>query len=527
MRDLHRPGRSPVYAPNAAIATSHPLATQAGIDVLKSGGTAVDAAVAACAVLCVVEPAMTGIGGDCFALIAPKGSGDIVALNGSGRAPAAAELGWYLERGIKEIGMTADPHAVTVPGAIAAWTVLLERFGKKGFAELLAPAIRFAEEGFPVASRVGADWIDDTPRLQQHAVSREFMLVNGKAPAIGTRHSNPRLGATFRRIAEKGRDGFYTGPVADDIVKELRSLGGLHTLEDFAKAEAEWVDPIKTTFRGHDVYECPPNGQGICALMIMNILSGYDIAGLSDVQRIHLLAEATKLAYAQRDRYVSDPRQVDVPVDWLLSEEHAKGLRAMIDPQRAGAFRPSDFPVHKDTIYLSCVDADGTAISFINSLFSGFGSAIMAPESGVMLQNRGRSFCLQEGHANAIAPNKRPMHTIIPGMVVKDGKAVAPFGVMGGQYQSTGHTGFLSNILDLGMDVQESMDAPRSFALGGKLQVENTFAPEIYAALEAKGHILEHMGKPLGGSQAVWIDRANGCLVAGSDPRKDGCALGY
>ena len=527
MRDLHRPGRSPVYAPNAAIATSHPLATQAGLDVLKAGGTAVDAAVAACAVLCVVEPAMTGIGGDCFALIAPKGSGEIVAINGSGRAPAAAELGWYLERGIKEIGLTGDPHAVTVPGAIAAWTELLNRFGRKGFDELLAPAIRYAENGYPVASRVGSDWSEETPRLLQHPVSREVMLVNGKAPAIGTRHRQPKLAATFRRIAEKGRDGFYTGPVAEDIVGHLRSLGGLHSLDDFAAAEAEWVTPIKTAYRGHDVYECPPNGQGICALMILNVLSGHDIADLSEIDRVHLLAEATKLAYAQRDRYVSDPRQADVPAEWLLSEGHAAGLRAMIDPARAGAFRPSDFPTHKDTIYLSCVDAEGTAISFINSLFSGFGSAIMAPESGVMLQNRGRSFRLEGGHVNVIAPRKRPMHTIIPGMVVKDGQAVAPFGVMGGQYQSTGHANFLSNVLDLGMDIQEAMDAPRSFALAGKLQVENTFAPATLAALEAKGHVLEHMEKPLGGSQAVWIDRANGCLVAGSDPRKDGCAMGY
>lgn len=527
MRDLHRPGRSPVYAPNAAIATSHPLATQAGLDVLKAGGTAADAAVAACAVMCVVEPAMTGIGGDCFALIAPKGSGEIVALNGSGRAPAAAEIGWYLERGIKEIGLTADPHAVTVPGAVSAWAALLERFGRKGFAELLAPAIRYAEEGYPVAPRVGTDWIEDTPRLLQHAVSREVMLVNGKAPAIGTRHRQPRLAATLRRIAEKGRDGFYTGPVAEDIVGELRSLGGLHTVEDFAAAAPEWVEPIRTTYRGHDIYECPPNGQGICALMILNILSGYDVAGLSQVDRVHLLAEATKLAYAQRDRYVSDPRKVKVPAEWLLSAEHADGLRAMIDPKRAGAFRQSDFPVHRDTIYMCAVDADGTAVSFINSLFSGFGSCIMAPQSGVMLQNRGRSFRIEEGHANAIAPGKRPMHTIIPGMVVKDGRAVAPFGVMGGQYQSTGHANFISNILDLGMDVQEAMDAPRSFALAGKLQVENTFPAETLAALETRGHVLEHMERPLGGSQAVWIDHANGCLIAGSDPRKDGCAMGF
>jgi gamma-glutamyltranspeptidase/glutathione hydrolase len=527
MRDLHRPGRSPVYAPTAAIATSHPLATQVGIDVLKAGGTAVDAAVAACATLCVVEPAMTGIGGDCFALIAPKGSGEIVAMNGSGRAPAAAELSWYLERGIKEIGLTGDPHAVTIPGAVSAWAALLERFGRKSLGELLAPAIRYAEEGYPVASRVGSDWVEETPRLLAHPVSREVMLVGGKAPAIGSRHRQPKLAATLRRIAEHGRDGFYSGPVAEDIVSHLRSLGGLHTIDDFAAATSEWVEPIKTAYRGHDIYECPPNGQGICALMILNQLSGYDVAGLSEVARVHLLAEASKLAYAQRDRYVSDPRREKVPADWLLSDEHAKALRTMIDPTRAGAHRPSDFPAHKDTIYLSCVDAEGTAVSFINSLFSGFGSAIMAPESGVMLQNRGRSFRLEEGHVNAIAPGKRPMHTIIPGMVVKDGRAVAPFGVMGGQYQSTGHANFISNILDLGMDVQEAMDAPRSFPLAGKLQVENTFDKATLAALEAKGHLLEHMEKPLGGSQAVWIDHANGVLVAGSDPRKDGCAMGY
>jgi gamma-glutamyltranspeptidase/glutathione hydrolase len=527
MRDLHLPGRSPVYAPNAAIATSHPLASQVGLDVLKSGGTAVDAAVAACAVLCVVEPHMTGIGGDCFALVAPKGSGDVVAMNGSGRAPGKAELSWFLGKGITELGASNDPHTVTVPGAVGAWTALLERFGTKTLGELLQPAIKYAEEGYPVSSRVGSDWADAVEKLSKNQAAKAAMLPGGKAPAIGTRHSQPKLAATFKVIAEKGRDGFYTGAVAEDIVASLNKLGGLHSLEDFANAAPEWVEPIKAKFAGHEVYECPPNGQGICALMIMSILDRHDIASLSQADRVHLIAEATKLAYAQRDRYVADPRQVDVPVDWLLSDAHIAALDAMIDPDKAGAFEPSDFPVHKDTIYLSCVDKDGTAISFINSIFSDFGSCIMSEKTGVMLHNRGKSFHLVEGHPNAIAPNKRPMHTIIPGMLVKDGRAVAPFGVMGGQYQSTGQATFLSNLLMRGMDPQEALDDSRSFATEGTLQVESTFAPETYAALEKKGHSLTRMPKPIGGGQAVVIDEKNGVLVAGSDPRKDGCALGY
>lgn len=527
MRNLHRPGRSPVYAPTACISTSHPLATEAGITILRSGGNAVDAAIAACAVMCVVEPHMTGIGGDCFALVAPKGASKPFALNGSGKAPMAATVDWFESQGITELGLTGDPHAVTIPGAIAAWAALLERFGKKTFAEVLAPAIHYAETGYPISSRVGADWQDEVERLAAHPVSKEAMLVDGKAPAIGSMHRQPKLGATLRRIAEQGRDGFYKGPVAEDIVGHLRSLGGLHTMDDFAAASAEWVEPITANYRGLDIYECPPNGQGICALLIMKIMETFDVASLSEVDRVHLLAEATKLGYATRDRYVGDPSQVAVPVEWLLSKDHISKLAAMIDMEKAGTFAESDFPVHKDTVYLSCVDEDGTAISFINSLFSGFGSAIMAPESGVMLHNRGRSFNLKRGHANAITPGKRPMHTIIPGMAFKGGKIVGPFGVMGGQYQSTGQAGFISNVVDLGMDPQEAMDAPRSFAHEAVLQVENTFAPEVYKELEARGHTLKHMDKPIGGSQCVWSDQDSGVLIGASDPRKDGGSLGY
>jgi gamma-glutamyltranspeptidase / glutathione hydrolase len=526
MRNLQRPGRSPVIAPDAMIATSHPLASQVGIDILKSGGNAVDAAISACATLCVVEPAMTGIGGDCFVLYTPQGAAKPIAMNGSGRAPRAASVDALRDCGVEEISVQS-PHAVTIPGAIAAWTKLNADHGTKAMDELLAPAINYAENGFPVAQRVGGDWAGLMPKLMADPVSSEQMTNAGKAPAIGSIFKQPRLAGTLRNIARHGRDAFYLGEVADDIVNRLRAMGGLHTLDDFAAAEAEYVEPIETTYNGHQVHECPPNGQGICALMIMNILSRHDITVLSEADRVHLLAEAAKLAYHQRDRHIADPGFENISIDWLLSEAHAASLDAMIDATRAGNFHNSDFPNHTDTTYLCCVDRDGNAISFINSLFAGFGTGIMAPKSGVMLHNRGSSFRIDAEHVNRIEGGKRPMHTIIPGMVMRDGKTIAPFGVMGGQYQSVGHSGFLSDVLDRGFDVQEAMDAPRSFAHGGVLQVEDNFAPETYAELKRRGHVLEHMQTPLGGSQCVWIDHENGTLTGGSDPRKDGCAIGY
>lgn len=528
MRNLHRPGRSPAVATGAMIATSHPLASQVGIEVLKSGGNAVDAAIAACATLCVVEPAMTGIGGDCFALYMPAGASVPVALNGSGRAPAAASVEALRARGVDEIPIQS-PHAATVPGAIAAWTRLNADHGRKGMDELLAPAIHYAEEGFPVAARVGTDWRAGLAKLLADEVSARVMTVGGAAPAIGSRFRQPLLAATLRKIAAGGRAAFYEGEVAEDMVDRLRGLGGLHTLDDFAACEPEYVAPISTEYRDHTVFECPPNGQGICALIMLNILARRGAAGLGEADRVHLFAEAAKLAYRQRDRYVADPAFEEVPVEWLLSDAHADALAARIDPARAGAFHDSDFPNHPDTTYLCCVDRDGNAISFINSLFSGFGTAIMAPRSGVLLHNRGSSFRVDPGHANRIEGGKRPMHTIIPGMVAREGRAIAPFGVMGGQYQSVGHANFLSHVLDDGLDVQEAMDRPRSFAFAGALQVEDHFAPETCRELERRGHVLERApaNAPLGGSQCVWIDRANGVLTGGSDPRKDGCAIGY
>ena len=526
MRNLQRPGRSPVMAGNAMIATSHPLASQVGIDIMKSGGNAVDAAIAACATLCVVEPAMTGIGGDCFALYSPAGSTVPLALNGSGRAPKAASVDGIRAQGISTIEVQSA-HAVTVPGAIAAWTKLNADHGHKSMEELLAPAIDYAQNGFPVMHRVGMDWAGLKTKLLADDIASKVLLKNGEAPQIGTIFSQPLLAETLKTISREGRDGFYKGAIAEDIVNRLKELGGFHTLNDFDECEVEYVSPINTQYRGHEVHECPPNGQGICALMILNILSRHNISKMDEVNKIHLLAEATKLAYHQRNLYVSDPKFSQIPVDWLLSEAHTNELNRMIDLDTACTPQSLDFPSHEDTTYLCCVDIDGNAISFINSLFSGFGSGIMAPKSGVILQNRGSSFLIDDTHTNRIEGGKRPMHTIIPGMITKSEKTIAPFGVMGGQYQSTGHSNFISNVLDLGLDIQEAMDQPRSFAIDGLLQVEDGFSSNVYEQLQEKGHELEYMEKPLGGSQAVWIDHANGVLIGGSDPRKDGCALGF
>jgi gamma-glutamyltranspeptidase/glutathione hydrolase len=532
MRDFHRPGRSPVYAQNAAVATSHPQATLAALNILQQGGNAVDAAVAAVALLGVIEPAMTGIGGDCFVLYVPKGKGKVIALNGSGKAPAAARAEWYAERGETTQPLNS-PHGVTIPGAVAAWDRLVADHGSKSLGELLQPAIDAAENGFVVAPKVGSDWAGEAPRLAADPVSSKIVLVDGKAPSIGSVFKAPLLAATLKKIAAKGRDGFYTGEVAQDIVSHLNSRGGLHTLEDFADAAPEYVEPIKTTYKGLDIYECPPNGQGITALIILNILSGFDLTdtGLSEADRIHLLAEATKLAYHQRDDYISDPRQVKIPVEKILSAGYADALRARVDMGKAGTpvSVDADSVEHKDTTYLCVVDKDGNAISFINSVFHGFGSSIVTPKTGVVLQNRGLSFKFAPGHVNSIAPGKRPMHTIIPAMAMKGDTCVGPFGVMGGQYQSTGHAAFVSNILDRGMDIQEAMDAPRSFAYAGPLQAENGIDAATVADLEKRGHTVERAPakKPIGGSQAIFRDPDTGVLVAGSDPRKDGCALGY
>lgn len=527
MRDFQSPGRSQALGGEAMAATSHPLATLTAIEVLRAGGNAVDAAIAASAVLCVAEPHMTGIGGDCFVLYAPKG-GLPLALNGSGRAPAGASLDWYLERGFRGIPVQS-PHAVTVPGAIDAWCRLHADHGTTELAALLAPAIKLAEEGCLVTPRVAADFALAPFKPLGDPVAARIFARDGRPLGVGERMAQPLLAATLRRIARDGRQGFYEGPVAEDMVARLNQAGGLHTLEDFATPSVDYVAPLSAPYRGYDLFECPPNGQGLVALMILQTLSGYALDGdrLSSADRIHLLAEATKAAYRARDAFFGDPGVTPVPVERFLSSDYAHGIRARIRLDAASANEAWDEPEHKDTVYLTIVDRDRNAVSFINSLFHDFGSGIMAPQSGVMLHSRGAMFRTIPGHPNAIAPRKRPLHTIIPGMLVKDGQAVMPFGVMGGQYQAAGQAHVLSQMLDRGADPQEALDAPRSFAFDGALVLETGIAAGDAADLARRGHRVERAAGPLGGGQAIWIDRQRGVLVGGSDPRKDGFALGF
>jgi gamma-glutamyltranspeptidase/glutathione hydrolase len=513
MRDFQKPGRSAAFAEHGMAATSHPASTLAAVEMLKAGGNAMDAAIAAVAVQGVVEPHMTGIGGDCFCLYAPK-AGLPLAFNGSGRAARRATLDWYLERKIAAIE-EESAHAVTAPGAVDSWCRLHADHGSKPLDEVLAPAIRAADEGFVVSPRVAWDWQRDTAKLANDRCAREMFLP---ARQPGDKFRNPALARTLRRIAREGRSAFYEGPVAAEIAARVQERGGHLTVEDLAAQEGQYVEPISTRYHGRDVFECPPNGQGLAALMILNTLAEYEAAAKSPADRIHLLAEATKAAYAARDAYFCDG---DVAVAELLRK------RAKVDMRRAANPPPWDEPEHKDTVYLCVVDRDLNVVSFINSLFGLWGTGIYAPESGVVLHNRGMSFRTIAGHPNAIGPGKRPLHTIIPGLVVEDGRATMPFGVMGGHYQATGHGQFISLVYGSGLDIQAAADAPRSFAFGGELQLETEIPESVAADLAGRGHKVVRPPSPLGGCQAIMVDHARGVLIGASDPRKDGCALGY
>ncbi|WP_045388604.1 gamma-glutamyltransferase family protein [Falsirhodobacter sp. alg1] len=526
MFDFFSARRPSTLASKAMIATSHPLATAAGLDILSAGGNAVDAAIAAVAVQCVVDPLMTGIGGDCFALHAAA-DGTVKALNGSGRAPAAATVQALKDAGLTDEIPQSSPHSVTVPGAISAWCLVHADHGSLPLERLFARAIGYAEDGYPVTPRVALDWAAHAATVAADPHSAAVFLPDGRAPVAGERHAQPLLAARLREIAAKGAAGFYEGDTGAAMVSHLQSLGGLHTTEDFSAATtaAHWVDPISTTYRGATVHECPPNGQGLAALMILKIIEGFDTATMSQADRIHLLAEATKIAYHHRDALIADPAHCEGVAEQLLSDAVIRTLRDRIDMARAGAPALWDEPEHKDTIYLCVVDAEGNAISFINSVFHPFGSGRVDPVTGVLFHSRGASFRLIDGHPNAIGPMKRPMHTIIPGMVTRNGIVEMPFGVMGGHYQATGHAAFLSAVLDDGMGLQEAMDAPRSFATGGQLEIEPTISAEVQADLAARGHSLKIVSSPIGGSQAIRI--AEGTLEGGSDSRKDGMALGF
>jgi gamma-glutamyltranspeptidase / glutathione hydrolase len=529
MRNFEKPTRSVAVSRHAMAATSHPSATLTALQIMEAGGNAMDAAIAASAVQCAVEPGSTGIGGDCFALYAPEGSDKVVAYNGSGRTPAALTLDWFTERGLTDVPRQS-PAAVTIPGAIDAWLQLHADHGRLPFADVLAPAIRFAEEGYAITPRVHRDWTLEQELLAADPTAERIFLPAGRAPKIGEVHRQPELAATLKGIAADGRDGFYTGPVAEDMVSYLRSLGGLHTMEDFAGARGDYVTPVTTDFRGYTIHECPPNGQGIIALLILNILSRFEAKGdPQSADRLHIEIEATRLAYAARDTWLADPDKVDVPVEEMLSDALADRLADMIDLSRALTDLPAfDMPLHRDTVYISVVDRDRNTVSFINSVFDSFGTGLVAPRSGVVLHNRGQSFSLKPGHPNVVAPLKRPLHTIIPGMVTRGGRVEMPFGVMGGYYQALGHAHLISKVFDYGMDLQEAIDLPRLIPKpdGTRVEAEHTLPVSTAEELKRRGFVIVPAEDPIGGAQAIRIDWRNGTLTGGSESRKDGIALG-
>lgn len=524
MRDFHLPGRSAVYAANGVCATSHPLAAKVAVDILQAGGNAVDAALAGAFVLGIAEPQMCGIGGDCFVLLKPAGAEDIIALNGSGRAPAAG----YSAQAMRAGGLAAVPlrgiTPVTLPGAMDAFCRLSEDHGKLGLDRIVAPAIRYAEDGIPVAPRVAFDWAEDAAALR--GAAREHYLIGGAAPTVGQIFRAPGQAQVLRRMARDGRAGFYEGEVAEDMVASLQALGGSHTLADLAAVACDYTAPVHGPYKGLDLYEHPPNGQGATAILMLNILSHFDMAAMDPfgAPRAHIEAEAAKLAYDARNRFIADRT---ARLDHMLAPETASRLAALIDPRRAmAAAGPLTEAVHKDTVYITVVDRDRMAVSLIYSIFWGFGSGLASSKFGINFQNRGAGFTLEPGHPNEAGPGKRPMHTIIPGMLKQGGRVTMPFGVMGGAYQPCGHARFVCNMVDYGLDLQAAIDAPRCFSGGEGLQIERGYSDAVRAELAAMGHQVSVAHEPIGGAQAIFIGE-DGVLIGASDPRKDGCALGY
>ena len=525
--------RSEVMSTRGMVATSQPLAAQAGVSMLRQGGNAVDAAIATAAALNVVEPMSTGLGGDAFALVYLSSSRELKALNASGRAPYAASRETFQSLGYQKMPETGI-HTVTIPGALDGWCSLLEEYGTMSLAQVLAPAIGLAERGFPVTEIIGHLWKKNSAKLQSNASAARTYLIDGRAPEQGEVVTQPDLAKTFRKIIEGGRDVFYRGEIAEAIVTCSRENGGLITMPDLDDHTSTWVTPISTNYRGYDIYECPPNGQGLVALLALNILESYDLPSLghNSSEYMHLLIETVKLAFADASRYVADPDFVDIPLEQLLSKSYAERRRQLIDMNKAGQEVAAGVPdTDGDTVYLAVTDKEGNSVSFINSLYQGFGSGIVVEGTGICLQNRGSLFSLEPGHPNCIAPHKRPYNTIIPAMVFKDGNLFLTFGVMGGFMQPQGHVQILLNIIDFRMGVQTALDAPRfRYVPGKECTFEPGISPGVIQELAGRGHHIAESDDPycqeFGGGQIIMVHPATKSLVAGSDPRKDGCAIG-
>ncbi len=529
--------RSPVLTARAMVATSQPLAASAGLEILRQGGNAADAAVATAAVLNVVEPMSTGIGGDCFALYYDARSGQITALNGSGRAPAALTLEDLRNEGMTEIH-PHSAHSVTVPGTVRGWADLLERHGRMTLADVLAPAIDYAEQGYPVSPLIADAWKRSAQAFRPVDSPHDY-LPDGEPPRAGQVVRLPALARTLRAIAQGGPAAFYEGPIAEAIASRVQAAGGRLTVEDLQAHTSTWETPIWIDYRGVRVYECPPNGQGLAALLALNIIKGLEGVPFHRTQsatRLHLMIEAMRLAFADARQYVADPAFTHIPIEALLSEAYAAERRALISTD--AAIREPGFgnPIAADdTVYLTVADPEGNACSFINSLYMGFGSGLVAREVGVALQNRGALFSLDPAHPNRLEPGKRPYHTIIPAMATQDGALFASFGVMGGFMQPQGHLQVVSALVDAAMDPQSALDRPRFCLMGGEaagqVALEEGFDFDVMAELAALGHQIVPVGglnrNLFGGGQVILRDPETGTLWGGSDPRKDGAAVAF
>lgn len=535
VRPIPNAGRSAVVARNGMVAASQPLASQAGLHILRQGGNAVDAAVATAATLALVAPMMTGPGGDMFALVYMAETGELAGLNGSGFSPKAANIEFFRSRGLSEIP-AKGAFSVTVPGAVDGWATLLDRFGTMSLEQVLAPAIDYAESGFPVSEIFAADWAQHSkPHRDDPEFARAY-LVDGKPPAHGDVFVNKPLARTYRLIASKGRDVFYKGEIARKIVDRMQGLGWPMTMEDLSYQRSDWVEPISTTYKGHRIFELPPNGQGMAALEMLNILEGFDLrsAGHNTAEYLHLFVEAKKLAFADLDAWLADPDRARLPIETIVSKDYARRQRRRIDTGKAstGVTSGIEGPVQwlgekGDTVYFTVVDRQRNVVSFINSLFLGFGSGVVVPGTGLLLQDRGALFSLDPEHPNRIEGRKRPYHTIIPAMAFRDGKPWLSFGVMGGDLQPQGHVQVLMNMIEFGMNVQEAGEAPRaSHSPGGGVGLEPGIGRDVAARLIEKGHSTRKSG-PMGGYQAIMIDWERGILMGGTDPRKDGAVAAW
>lgn len=525
--------RSAVMSSRGIVAASQPLAAQVGVSVLQHGGNATDAAIATAAALNVVEPMATGLGGDAFALIYLSERHRVTALNASGRAPYAASLHKLQQLGYKQMPSTGI-HSVTIPGTLDGWCSMLDRYGTMELGQVLEPAIQLAERGFPVTEVIAHSWQMNSPKLRLDASAAGTYLPGGRAPEAGDIVRQPDLARTFRKIVSGGRDVFYRGEIAEAIVACSEENGGLITMRDLDDHSSTWPTPISTDYRGYDVYQCPPNGQGLIALLTMNTLEGYDLKSLghNSPDYLHLLIEAVKLAFADGSYYVADPAFTDLPIDRLLSRSYAEQRRSLVDRSRAAQqVQAGLLNTEEDTVYLAVTDKDGNSVSFINSLYQPFGSGIVVPGTGICLQNRGSLFSFQEGHPNCIEPHKRPYHTIIPAMVLRGDELFLTFGVMGGFMQPQGQVQVLLNIIAFGMDVQTALDAPRfRYIRGVEIAVEPAISPRVRRGLAERGHRLVDLDDPcrqqFGGGQVIMVHPRTKALIAGSDPRKDGCAIG-